>query len=49
MIHQSYNTIYRSTKIGTTQPFCPKENNVTEYFLLRNGYVSNGLTRTQVI
>ncbi len=93
------NTIYRSTKIDTTQPlnasykyleresfsqfinpqiripnisqieysrycsvqglmlnvlegqiaYCLKENNVTEYFLLRNGYVSNGLTRTQVI
>ncbi len=29
--------------------YCHKENKVTEYFLLRNGYVSNGLTRTQVI
>ncbi len=26
-----------------------KENKVIEYFLLKNGYVSNGLTRTQVI
>ncbi|OCA54098.1 hypothetical protein Phpb_02539 [Photorhabdus namnaonensis] len=99
MIHQSYNTIHRSTKIDTTQTlntrykyreresfswfinpqiripnisqiehsrpcsvqglmlnvlggqitYCHKDNKVTEYFLLKNGYVSNGLSRTQVI